>query len=80
MCSGTVCSELLPYPFHDSPDCSLWVQPIRAAAGTDSRVSLVHVLVQHVSFFGMNGCTCSAALVCNCIVCVVQYRVNSVSV
>lgn len=54
MCSGTVRSELLPYSFHDSPDCSIWVQPIRAAAGTDSTVPLVHVLVQHVSFFKRN--------------------------
>jgi hypothetical protein len=69
MCSGTVRSELLPYSFHDCPDCSLWVQPIRAAAGT---VSLVHVLVQHVFFFGRNDCTCCAATVWNCSVYLVQ--------
>lgn len=80
MCSGVVCSELLPYSFHDCPDCSLWVQPVRAAAGTDSTLSLVHVLVQHVFFFEMNECTCYTVTLWNCIVCLVQYCVHSVSI
>lgn len=80
MCSGTVCSELLPHSFHDCPYCSLWVQPIRAAAGIDFTLSLVLVLVQHVSFCGRNDRTCCAAIVWNCTVCLVQYCVGIVSI